>query len=318
MRGDVVKWAGMETLVEEFLVHVRHERGQSANTQRTYAALLGRFVAWATGRGLANARDTTPGHLMEFLASERSRPARKGGPGRPRKGGLASTSLYAQVAALRAFFRFCTDEGLVTSDPTENLSLPKRWKSLPKSLSMDEVSRLLVLPPGATPAELCDHAILEVAYASGLRLAELRGLRIEHVHPEAGYLTVVGKGGKERVVPMGGKARDALARYMEVARPSLVSPRSPGVVFLTRRGTAFGHVTMWGRIRRAARRAGIERPFTPHMLRHSFATHLMENGADLRVIQELLGHASIGTTEVYTHVSGKHLSEVHRRHHPRV
>jgi integrase/recombinase XerD len=140
---------------------------------------------------------------------------------------------------------------------------------------------------------------------------------LEHVHLDSGFLTVVGKGGKERVVPVGSKAREAMARYLDAGRPSLVSPRSPGLVFLTRRGSGFGHVTMWERIRRAARRAGIERPFTPHMLRHSFATHLMEHGADLRVIQELLGHASIGTTEVYTHVSGRRLSEVHQRHHPR-
>ena len=142
-------------------------------------------------------------------------------------------------------------------------------------------------------------------------------LRLEHVHLEAGFLTVVGKGGKERAVPMGRKAREALGRYLDAGRPALVTARSPAVVFLTRRGTGFAHVTMWGRIRRMARRAGIERPFTPHMLRHSFATHLMENGADLRVIQELLGHASIGTTEMYTHVSGRRLAEVHERHHPR-
>lgn len=313
----MVKWHGMESLVEEFLVHVRHELGRSANTQRTYAALLARFVGWSAQQGIMAARDVEPAHVLDFLATERARPPRVGGPGRPRKGALASSSLYAQVAALRALFRFCADEGFVKIDPTENLSLPKRWKSLPKSLSMDEVGRLLAPPVQATPADLCDHAILEVAYASGLRLAELRGLRLEHVHLDSGFLTVVGKGGKERVVPVGTKAREAMARYLDAGRPSLVSPRSPGLVFLTRRGSGFGHVTMWERIRRAARRAGIERPFTPHMLRHSFATHLMEHGADLRVIQELLGHASIGTTEVYTHVSGRRLSEVHQRHHPR-
>ncbi len=307
----------MEALVEEFMVHVRHERGQAANTQRTYAALLNRFVAWAAGRGLASARDVRSQDLSDFLASERARPAKKKGPGRPRKGALSSASLYAQVAALRAFFRFCLDEGFVKTDPTENLPLPRRWRTLPKSLSMEEVGRLLASPMPATPSGLCDHAVLEVAYASGLRLSELRGLRLEHVHLEAGFLTVIGKGGKERVVPMGRKAREALGRYLEAGRPSLVTPRSPALVFLTRRGTGFAHVTMWLRIRRMARLAGIERPFTPHMLRHSFATHLMENGADLRVIQELLGHASIGTTEVYTHVSGRRLADVHEKHHPR-
>ena len=307
----------METLVEEFLVHMRHERGQAANTQRTYAALLGRFVAWAAGHGVASARDVRSPHLFDFLAAERERPARKGGPGRPRKGGLSASSLYAQVAALRAFFRFGLDEGFVEEDPTENLPLPRRPRSLPKALSMDEVSRLLAPPPSPSPSDLCGHAVLELAYASGLRLAELRGLRLEQLHLEAGFVVVVGKGGKERAVPMGRQARESMARYLEVGRPALVSARSPALVFLTRRGSGFAHGTLWARIRRMARHAGIERPFTPHMLRHSFATHLLENGADLRVIQELLGHASIGTTEVYTHVSGRRLAEVHRRHHPR-
>jgi integrase/recombinase XerD len=167
------------------------------------------------------------------------------------------------------------------------------------------------------PATLCDHAVLELAYASGLRLAELRGLRLEQLHLDAGFVTVIGKGNKERVVPVGRAAVTALNRYLTAGRPQLVRPRTPANVFLTRRGSAFAHVTLWLRLKHCARRAGIERNVTPHMLRHSFATHLLEHGADLRTIQELLGHASIATTEVYTHVAGQRLREVHTKFHPR-
>jgi integrase/recombinase XerD len=150
-----------------------------------------------------------------------------------------------------------------------------------------------------------------------LRLAELRGLRLEHLRLEAGFIHVIGKGNKERVVPIGRKAAAALEDYLKSGRPLLAKPRTPSNVFLTRRGTAFAHTTLWNRVKSYARQAGLERPLTPHMLRHSFATHLLERGADLRVIQELLGHASIGTTQVYTHVGGRRLQQVHRQFHPR-
>jgi integrase/recombinase XerD len=311
----------MTNLVEEFLVHVRHERGQAAHTQRTYSAMLGRFTGWAEAQGIATARDVTFQHMMGFLEAERNRsvtgPGRgKGKPGAaPKK--LSSASLHLQVAALRAFFRFCADEGFVKVDPTENLSLPRRWKQLPKALSREDVERLLLPPLEATPSALCDHAVLEVAYASGLRLAELRGLRLEQLHLESGFIMVIGKGDKERVVPVGKLAQAAIRRYLDSGRPALVTAKSPSTVFLTQRGTSFAHVTLWGRIKRCVERSGIRRNVTPHMLRHSFATHLMENGADLRVIQELLGHSSISTTEVYTHVAGARLRDVHDKHHPR-
>jgi integrase/recombinase XerD len=150
-----------------------------------------------------------------------------------------------------------------------------------------------------------------------LRLAELRGIRLEQLHLESGFVTVVGKGNKERVVPVGSKAVEAIKRYLEVGRPKLVTPKSPANLFLTKRGTPFAAVTLWLRVKRRARLAGADRNVTPHMLRHSFATHLLEHGADLRVIQELLGHANIGTTEIYTHVSGGRLRELHRKFHPR-
>ena len=315
----------MQTLVEDFLQHLRHERGQAEHTQRTYAALLGKFVRWAGHQGLTDWRAVGLPHLMSFLQHERERPAVAPGHARDRTAGppiaprrrLSSESVYLEIAALRAFYRFCENENLLPANVAEHLSLPRRWKRLPKGLGEGEIQRLLTPVVPETPSSLCDQAVLELAYASGLRLAELRNLRLEQLHLEAAFLSVIGKGNKERVVPVGRPAAAALQRYLDAGRPKLVAQISPGNVFLTQRGSAFAATTMWGRIKRRARLAGLGRNLTPHMLRHSFATHLLEHGADLRVIQELLGHASISTTEVYTHVTGNRLREIHRRFHPR-
>ena len=305
----------MQTLVEDFLQYLRHERGQSDNTAKTYAGLLGKFVAWAGKQGLADWQSVELRHLMSFLQHERERGLVNQPKESPRR--LSSESVYLEIAALRAFFRFAENEKFLPANVAENLSLPRRWKRLPKALSNQEIERLLSPETPETPQSLCDKAILELAYASGLRLSELRNLRLEQLHLESGFINVIGKGNKERVVPVGRKAVEALNRYIEAGRPKLVKPRSPANVFLTKRGSPFASVTLWLRIKRRVGRAGVERNVTPHMLRHSFATHLLEHGADLRVIQELLGHASIGTTEVYTHVTGNRLRDIHRKFHPR-
>jgi integrase/recombinase XerD len=328
----------MQNLVEDFLQYLRHERGQSDNTAKTYAALLGRFVAWAEQQGLADWHDVELKHLMTFLQHERMRqlmpvgrassraasteePAHNDSPGRPpdQSAGkrLSGESVYLEIAALRAFYKFAENEKILPANLAENLSLPRRWKRLPKALSGDEIIKLLAPEAPETPESLCDQAVLELAYASGLRLSELRNLRLEQLHIEAGFINVIGKGNKERVVPVGRKAVEALNRYLETGRPKLVTPKSPANVFLTKRGTPFAAVTMWKRIKDRVRRSGVERNITPHMLRHSFATHLLEHGADLRVIQELLGHANISTTEIYTHVTSNRLREIHRKFHPR-
>ena len=328
----------MQALVEDFLQFLRHERGQSDNTAKTYAALLGKFTAWAERHGLGDWREVELKHLMGFLQEERSRnqlpagrvPARavagpksvaegpRGDSPRPAPAKrLSGESVYLEIAALRAFYRFAETEKLLPSNPAENLTLPRRWKRLPKALSGAEIEALLAPEAALTPPALCDQAVLELAYASGLRLSELKNLRLEQLHLDAGFIQVVGKGNKERVVPVGRQAVAALTRYLETGRPKLVTPKSPANVFLTRRGTPFAAVTLWLHIKQRVRRAGVVRPVTPHMLRHSFATHLLEHGADLRVIQELLGHASISTTEIYTHVTGGRLREIHRKFHPR-
>jgi integrase/recombinase XerD len=305
----------MQTLVEDFLQYLRHERGQAEHTQKTYAALLKKFTDWAARQNLTDWKSVELKHLMAFLQYERQRPMADEPKESVKR--LSSESVYLEIAALRAFYRFAETEKLLPANVAENLSLPRRWQRLPKALSNDEIKKLLEPEKPETPENLCDQAVLELGYASGLRLAELRNLRLEQLHLDAGFINVIGKGNKERVVPVGRTAVAALNRYLETGRPKLVTPKSPANVFLTRRGTPFAAVTLWLHIKQRVRRAGVSRNITPHMLRHSFATHLLEHGADLRVIQELLGHANISTTEVYTHVTGNRLRDIHRKFHPR-
>jgi integrase/recombinase XerD len=305
----------MQNLVEDFLTYLRQERGQSESTADNYSRLLTRFVQWAGTRSISDWKQVELKHLTLFLEHERNRRIDSEPPESERR--LSSETIYLQIAALRAFYRFAENEKLLANNPAENLSLPRRWKRLPKSLTDSEIDQLLTPLPVQTPSTMCDQAVLELAYASGLRISELCNIRLEQLHLDAGFVTVIGKGNKERVVPCGKAAVKALNDYIATGRPKLVTPRSPANVFLTQRGTPFARVTMWLRIKKRVAHAGIERNVTPHMLRHSFATHLLEHGADLRVIQELLGHAQINTTEVYTHVAGSRLREVHRQFHPR-
>jgi integrase/recombinase XerD len=305
----------MEELVDDFLQYLRNERGQAEHTQSTYADMLGKFVQWSLTQGITAWKNVELSHLTAFLLHEQQRTLLTEPKDSKRR--LSPNSLYLEIAALRAFYQFCENEKLLPRNLAENLSLPRRWQRLPKSLSTAEIDCLLAPPTRETPAALCDQAVLELAYASGLRLSELCQIRLEQLHLDAGFVTVIGKGNKERVVPLGRQATAALQRYLEVGRPKMVTARSTAAVFLTRRGTGFAASTMWRRIKTRAALSGVERNITPHMLRHSFATHLLEHGADLRVIQELLGHASIGTTEIYAHVTGSRLLEVHKRFHPR-
>ncbi len=305
----------METLVEDFLQYLRHERGQSENTQKTFASILNQFVLWAGSNGLHQWDQVELSHLTDFLQHERHRRLKI--PKATAAQRLAAETLYLEIAALRAFYKFCESEKLLKTNVAESLVMPRRWKRLPKSLTDDEIRRLLTPVNPVTPASLCDQAVLELAYASGLRLSELCNIRLEQLRFEDRWISVIGKGNKERVVPMGQQAVSALQQYLQSGRPQLVNKKSPGVVFLNNRGVAFAPVTLWLRIKKRAAIAGIEKNVTPHMLRHSFATHLLTHGADLRIIQELLGHSNISTTEVYTHVEGQRLREIHRRFHPR-
>jgi len=234
-----------------------------------------------------------------------------------RKREMALNSILLELAAIRVFFRFLYANRFVPSNVAELIDRPRKFKSLPKSLSMADVDKLLQLPTGDDPRAVRDQAILEVMYASGLRASELATLKLENINFESGFLRVIGKGNKERIVPIGRQALERLKLYLDRMRPKLVRPHTPSALFLSNRGRQLSRVTLWKMVSGCAKRAGVAKHVSPHMLRHSFATHLLENGADLRVIQEMLGHADISTTQVYTHVDSQRLKSVHYQFHPR-
>lgn len=296
-------------------MYLRHERGQSEHTQKTYAGLLSAFAEWAETNKLTAWADIKSSDLQEYILHERQREKR--GPEDKPTGKLSNESVYLTIAALKAFYKFAERENFISKNVAESLSLPKRWKRLPKALSHEEIDRILERRPNPSSSDLCDQAILELAYSSGLRLGEIRSLRLEQLHFDSGFINVIGKGDKERAVPIGKQAIEAIENYLHLGRPKLVRKKSPASVFLTNRGTEFAHKTIWTRFKNRFKSSNIERNLTPHMLRHSFATHLLEYGADLRIIQEMLGHASIATTQVYTHVDGKRLRDIHHQFHPR-
>ncbi|HYM82653.1 MAG TPA: tyrosine recombinase [Candidatus Dormibacteraeota bacterium] len=301
---------GLRSAVEAYLDHLRVERGSSPATLAAYAADLRAFGATA-GRGW----DRSPAPAVRHLAE-----AGRRGPGT----GLAPTSLRRRAAAIRGFYRFAFGDGLIPVDVASQLDLPRRSRPLPDALSVSEVERLLECA-GAGAAEdvaLRDRALLELLYAAGLRVSEALGLDAEDLSRDGGFVRVIGKGDRERLVPVGEIALDWLARYEAGPRSawlglSHVRPIRGGPVFLTPRGRRLARQQAWAAVKRAAAAAGLDDRVSPHTLRHSFATHLLEGGADLRVVQELLGHASISTTQLYTHLTRERIREMYARAHPR-
>lgn len=290
--------------IDRFILFLATERGLSTNYQISTRASLERFADWASKRETASLEQITPSLLSEFLIAEKKR-------------GLSATSIKLEAVALRIFFRFLTARGCIPSDPAEKLPIPRLPKTLPQPLSPPEMVKLVAAPAGETPLEIRDRALLELLYACGLRIAEACTVRLEHLDEEGGVLRVTGKGNKTRLIPVGRAALEALKRYLSVARPKLVSAKSGAHIFLSVRGHPLTPARIWQLVRYYAKRAGIEESIHPHQLRHSFATHLLAGGADLRIIQEMLGHASIATTQIYTQVDRGQLKSVHRKFHPR-
>jgi integrase/recombinase XerD len=293
--------------VGQYLVHLRVERGLSPRTIAAYESDLASFGASVPPR--APWKDSAE-PAQEYLRELRSGLHR------------APSTVRRRAAALRAFYRFAFSEGLIERDVASLLDLPRQARRLPDTLDAAAVERLVLAPDESTPAGLRDRALLELLYACGLRISEAVGLDLDDVSREGAYVRVVGKGDRERLVPIGEPALDAVARYVDEVRPAAVREgRTPltrgGPLFLSSRGARLGRQAAWSAVRRAARRAGIASHVSPHTLRHSFATHLLEGGADLRVVQELLGHASISTTQLYTHLTGPRIKEVYARAHPR-
>jgi integrase/recombinase XerD len=294
----------MKPLVEDFIAHVALEKGQAQRTQTIYRIELTEFVEWLAGKNINSLNKVTADHITEFLQHLKRRD-------------LAVSSLRLYLAAIKVFFRWLTAEKFVTQDVAEAMDWPRAWKNIPNTLSEMEVEDLLNTPRATVPLEVRDRAWLELLYASGLRVSELAGLEVHHLDLEVGYLRCTGKGNKQRVVPFGRKARECVETYLKEVRPKLVKPKTTSHLFLSRRGTKMSTKTIWALVKKYLKRAKIQRNVTPHTLRHSFATHLLNHGADLRIIQEMLGHADISTTQIYTHVDNTRLKEVHYRFHPR-
>ncbi len=295
----------MEQEIEAFIRFLAVERGLSENYQLSTSRSLGEFASWCAQRKqIVHPREVGLPLLTEYLAERK-------------RGGLSASSIKLIVVALKIFFRFASARGFVARDPAEALSLPRIERYLPETLNEMQVEQLLESVDEKAPLGLRDRAILELLYASGLRVSELAGAKLENLDLESGLIRVTGKGNKTRLVPVGRRARMAIERYLAQERPDLVKPRSGSEVFLSVRGGRLTTARLWQIVKACARRSGLETNIYPHLLRHSFATHLLSNGADLRIIQEMLGHADISTTQVYTHVDQQRLKAVHRKFHPR-
>jgi integrase/recombinase XerD len=293
----------LEAHVREFLSYIRVEKGLAQNTIFAYGRDLKSFLQFANERKLRT-ETVTRAHVVDFLASLYHR-------------GLDSRSVARYLVTLRHFFRFCILENYIREDPTLTIESPKFRHSLPEFLSIEEVDRLLAEPDVHTAWGLRDKAMIELLYSTGLRVSELCGVRIEDLQMELGCLRCIGKGNKERLVPVGKRAVAVITEYMKSARRELLGDRISPHLFINRRGRPIDRVAFWKALQTYGRKAGLLKSLTPHMLRHSFATHLLDRGADLRAVQMMLGHSDISTTQIYTHVVEERLKQVYKAHHPR-
>ncbi|MGC2418749.1 MAG: site-specific tyrosine recombinase XerD [Candidatus Acidiferrales bacterium] len=293
----------MEGHVREFLNCLRIEKGLSDNTILAYRRDIEKFAAFATERGLGT-REITRSDVVDFLASLYKRR-------------LDSRSVARHLVTIRNFFRFALLEGYIDDDPAATIESPRFRQSLPSFLSIEEVDRLLRQPDTTNIVGLRDRALIEIMYSAGLRVSELCGLRVDDLQLDPGCLRCIGKGNKERLVPVGKQALAIVRKYLRTARPELLRGGSSPYLFLNQRGGKLDRITFWKLLGAYGRKAALRKPLTPHMLRHSFATHLLDRGADLRSVQMMLGHSDISTTQIYTHVIEERLKTVYKAHHPR-
>jgi len=294
----------MDLLLDRFLHYLVVEKGLSRNTVEAYSHGLNRFLNYLENRGRKEVRDVSKADLREFLLVLKRQ-------------GLSSKTLMRNLVSIRVFLRFLAEEGILNSNPAEEIESPKVSRTLPEILSFDEVDHLLAQPDTTGPRGLRDRAMLEMLYATGMRVSELVQLQVHHLHLEAGYVLLYGKGSKERIVPMGEEAMRWTQDYMNHSRQSLLKQKDTPFLFVSRSGRPMSRQQFWKIIKAYGRKAGIQKRITPHLLRHSFASHLLERGADLRSVQLMLGHVDISTTQIYTHVTGERLKKIHQRYHPR-
>ncbi|MBW2649066.1 MAG: site-specific tyrosine recombinase XerD [Deltaproteobacteria bacterium] len=290
--------------VDGYLNFLAVEKGVSLNTLEAYSRDLNRYVEFVEQVGIKDIREISSDNVISLLGSLKG-------------SGMAASSINRSLAAIRGFYRYLLTEKVIDENPVANIELAKVWMHLPDTLSREEMALLLKQPGTKTPLAVRDTAMLELLYATGIRVSELISLSMSNINWQAGYLIVVGKGNKERIVPIGRMAVDCLNRYVEGSRRKLSRGRSINTIFLNRSGTGLTRQGFWKIVKKYVKKAGLQKKVYPHTFRHSFATHLLEGGADLRSVQVMLGHADISTTQIYTHVTRKRLKEIHKKYHPR-
>ncbi len=294
----------MRDLLNRYFNHLLIEKGAAGNTLEAYGRDLNRYVAFLENKALTDIQSATPQTVIEFLVQIKGE-------------GLSANSTNRALAALRGFYKFLLQEKVLEESPLTHIELAKVWMRLPDTVSREEMNRILSQPGDATPPTLRDSAMLELLYATGLRVSELLSLTMNSINWQVGFLVVMGKGSKERVVPIGKTAYDVVRRYVDEARPLMIKSKTTDVLFLNRFGGSFTRQGLWKIIVHYAQKAGLQKSVHPHTFRHSFASHLLEGGADLRAVQVMLGHSDISTTQIYTHVTKDRLKEIHRQFHPR-
>jgi len=294
----------MDQLLEQFLHYLTVEKGLSKNTTDAYNHGLTRFFIHLRGKGVQEIREVDKFHIRGFLLALRRK-------------NLNTKSIVRDLAAIRSFFRFLIQEGILQSNPAEELDSPKVARTLPEILTLKEIEQILEQPDPQTPLGIRDRAMLEMLYATGMRVSELTQLPTHQVNLEAGYVLVYGKGSKERIIPLGSEALKWVIVYLKTARGPLLKRKESPSLFVNRSGKGMSRQRFWKTLKEYGRRAGLRKRITPHLLRHSFASHLLERGADLRSVQMMLGHVDISTTQIYTHVAGERLKKIHKQYHPR-
>lgn len=294
----------LDNAVDGYIMHLKVERHLSAKTLEAYSHDLRRFSGFVQREGIASPDKVAEPHLLSFLVLLH-------------RGKIGSRSVARYLSALRGFFRHLAKEKAIKGDPAARIESPARWQKLPKYLTVADVDALLVQPDKKTDLGLRDHAMIQLMYASGLRISELCEVTLERLNLQQGFVIIMGKGSKERLVPVGKTALDALNGYLEISRPRLMKGRMGDHLFVSHSGEHLSRQRFWEIIKACAKKTGITVNVTPHMLRHSFATHMLERGADLRSVQTMLGHSDIATTQIYTHVTTKHLQDLYKKFHPR-
>jgi integrase/recombinase XerD len=291
-------------LIDEYLNFLAVEKGASRLTIEAYSHDLNRFVNLVQNRGKQEAADITPDEIISYLEQVK-------------KDGLNARSVNRGLAAVRGFFKFLLREKRIDANPLANIGLAKVWARLPDTLSKEEMNLLLAQPGMKNPAAIRDTAMMELMYATGIRVSEIIALTMNSINWQVGYLVVMGKGGKERIVPIGRSAYNCLCEYVNQERSKLIKEQKTNILFLNRSGYGLTRQGFWKIVRRYVLRAGLNKKVHPHTFRHSFASHLLEGGADLRSVQIMLGHADIATTQIYTHITRERLKSIHKRYHPR-